>query len=153
MFRGINAVNIDAKGRLSIPAKYRDRIKSEALGRLVATIDTDEHCLLLYPLPAWEAIEGKLARLPSFNAQARRIQRLLMGHATEADMDSQGRILLPPLLREYAGLEKKVILLGQGNKFEIWSESGWQSRRDHWLDEEKQSEKNDLPDDLQSLSL
>lgn len=151
MFRGINAVNIDAKGRLAMPTRYRERLQQDAKGQLVVTIDTEEHCLLLYTLPAWEEIEAKLAKLPSFNAAARRIQRLLIGHATESEMDGQGRILVPPLLREYAGLEKKTILLGQGNKFELWDEESWQGHRVKWLAEEQEA--GDLPSDLQDIAL
>ena len=152
MFRGINSVNLDVKGRLAMPTRYREQLQNDANCQLIATIDTEENCLLLYPLPDWELIEAKLSKLPSFNQAARRIQRLLIGHATELEMDGQGRILVPPILREYAGLEKKSILLGQGNKFELWSESAWQERRSQWIEEEAKGE-GDLPDELQSLSL
>lgn len=152
MFRGINAVNMDAKGRMAVPTRYRDRIAQDSNNTLVLTIDTEEHCLLLYPVPAWEAIEAKLSDLPSFNQAARRIQRLLIGHATELELDSQGRILVPPLLRARGELEKKVILLGQGNKFEIWSEELWNQRRDNWLTQEG-DDGDELPEELQSLSL
>jgi MraZ protein len=151
VFRGINAINADDKGRLSIPSRYRERLVDTAQGHLVLTIDTESPCLLLYPLAAWEEIEAKIEALPSFNKGARRIQRLLLGHATEVDMDGQGRILLPPLLREYASLDKKVILLGQGKKFELWNEEKWQEQRDHWLDKEGADES--LPDDFSSISL
>src|SRR5579863_5520761 len=118
MFRGVNAINLDAKGRIVMPTRYRERLQQEAQGCVVLTIDTEEKCLLLYPLTAWEDIENKLASLPSFNQAARRIQRLLIGHATETELDSNGRILLPPLLREYADLTKTAMLVGQGKKFE-----------------------------------
>jgi len=119
VFRGVNGINIDVKGRIAIPTRYRERLQ-ESRSCVVLTIDTEEKCLLLYPLTAWEDIEAKLAQLPSFNPAARRIQRLLIGHATEAELDSHGRILLPPLLREYAGLSKHAMLVGQGKKFELW---------------------------------
>lgn len=151
MFRGINSVNLDAKGRMAMPTRYRERLQHDANSQLVATIDTEESCLLLYTLPDWEVIEAKLAKLPSFNPASRRIQRLLIGHATELEMDGQGRILVPPILREYAGIEKKAILLGQGNKFELWGDSSWQESRSKWINEEQGS--NQLPDELQSLSL
>ena len=151
MFRGINAINIDGKGRLMVPTRYR-----EALGQnrasLVVTIDTEETCLLLYPADQWQVIEDNLQRLPSFNVAARRIQRLLIGHATDVEVDSNGRILLPPLLREYAQLEKRVVLIGQGNKFEIWNESLWQSKREQWLEEES-SKEDGLPDEMKNFSL
>lgn len=151
MFRGVNGINLDAKGRMTMPTRYRDRLIEEAQSRIVMTIDTEERCLLLYPMPEWEEIERKLAALPSFNSAARRIQRLLIGHATEAELDSNGRVLLPPLLREYAGLTKKVMLVGQGKKFEIWDEELWQERRNQWLDEE--CNESGLPEDVKTLSL
>lgn len=153
MFRGINGINIDAKGRIVMPTRYRDRLRDESSGRVVMTIDTDERCLLLYPIQAWEAIESKLAQLPSFNPQARRIQRLLIGHATESELDSNGRVLLPPLLREYAGLKKHAMLVGQGKKFELWDETHWQERRGEWLTEELSVDSDVLPDEVKSLSL
>jgi MraZ protein len=90
--------------------------------------------------------------LPSFNVAARRIQRLLIGHATEVEIDNHGRILLPPLLREYAGLNKHAMLVGQGKKFELWDDSQWQARRTEWLSEESHSE-DDLPEEVKTLSL
>lgn len=153
MFRGVNAINIDAKGRIVMPTRYRERLQQEYDHQIVVTIDTEERCLLLYPLSAWEIIESKLAELPSFNAQARRIQRLLIGHATEADLDNNGRLLLPPLLREYAGLTKCAVLIGQSNKFELWDEKHWQERRGKWLEEEASLDNTDLPDEMKSLSL
>lgn len=150
MFRGVNALNLDIKGRLAIPTRYRDEIVRLANGRMVITVDRD-HSLLLYPLPEWEEIERKLVKLPSFNVQARRLQRLLIGHATEVELDGNGRILLPPLLREFAGLDKAVVMIGQGNKFEIWDEAKWNERRSEWL---KAAEgEGELPDELGSLSL
>ena len=119
MFRGVNGINIDVKGRIVIPTRYRERLQ-ESRSCVVLTIDTEEKCLLLYPFAAWEDIESKLAELPSFNPQARRIQRLLIGHATEVELDNHGRILLPPLLREYAGLSKHAMLVGQGKKIRPW---------------------------------
>ena len=137
---------------MTMPTRYRERLNERSAGRLVVTIDTDERCLLLYPLPEWENIERKLDALPSFNAQARRVQRLLMGHATDSDMDNNGRLLLPPPLRQYAGLDKHVVLIGQGKKFEIWDATVWNERRDDWLAEETVGDEP-LPADLQSLSL
>lgn len=153
MFRGINGINIDAKGRMVMPTRYRDRLQEESCGRVVMTIDTDERCLLLYPIQAWEVIESKLAQLPSFNPQARRIQRLLIGHATESELDSNGRVLLPTLLRDYAGLKKEAVLVGQGKKFELWDEKHWQERRGEWLAEEASSNSDILPDEVKTLSL
>ena len=152
MFRGITGINIDVKGRLAIPTRHRDPLADDCEGRLVVTIDTESTCLLLYPVPEWEKIENKLQNLPSFNRAARRIQRLLIGHATEVELDPQGRILLPPLLRDYARLEKRVMLVGQGRRFEIWDEQAWQANREQWLAEEATATE-ELPEALQSISL
>lgn len=153
MFRGITGVNIDAKGRMVMPTRYRERLQVNDQGIVVLTIDTEERCLLLYPLSDWEVIETKLSALPSFNVAARRIQRLLIGHATDVEMDGQGRILLPPLLREYAGLNKHAVLVGQGRKFELWDETQWQARRESWLLEEANADESALPDEVKSISL
>lgn len=151
MFRGVNNISLDAKGRLAIPSRYRERLTERCDGQLVVTVDTSR-CLLLYPLPDWEEIERKLVRLPSFNAQARRLQRLLVGHATELELDGNGRVLLPQPLREFAGMDKRVVMIGQGNKFELWDEDSWNSQRDDWL-QENVEQAQDLPAELESLSL
>jgi len=144
-------VSLDAKGRLAIPTRYRERLTTRADGHLVATVDRD-YCLLIYPLPDWEEIERKLVRLPALNKQARRLQRLMVGYATELELDSHGRILLPKELREFAGLERQAMLIGQGNKFELWNEERWSARRDEWLADDK-GEQAGLPQELESLSL
>jgi len=150
VFRGATAIILDPKGRMAIPAKYRDMLMSYCEGQLVATIDTDERCLLLYPLPEWEELQKKIEALPSYNKAARRIQRLLIGHASDLELDSSGRILLPATLREYAGLNKQLMLVGQGKKFELWGEEHWYESRDAWIDN---ANANELPDELQSFSL
>ncbi len=149
MFRGVNPLNLDSKGRMSMPTRYRERLRAMCDGHLVMTVDRD-HCLLLYPLPEWEEIERKLVRLPALNKQARRLQRLLIGHATDLEMDGQGRILVPPALREFAGLQKQIMLIGQGNKFEIWDEATWNAKRAEWLEEG--DDEGGLCAELESLS-
>ncbi|HET9679917.1 MAG TPA: division/cell wall cluster transcriptional repressor MraZ [Gammaproteobacteria bacterium] len=151
MFRGVNNVSLDAKGRLAIPSRYREHLLERCEGQLVVTVDP-ARCLLLYPLPDWEEIERKLVRLPSLNPQARRLQRLLVGHATELDLDGNGRVLLPTPLREFANMERRIVMIGQGNKFELWDESAWNEQRDGWL-QESASVGGDLPAELESLSL
>jgi len=150
MFRGINEINVDEKGRVAMPTRYRQRLQDEAGGQLILTIDTEQRCLLLYSLQEWQKIEQKIAELPSFQPATRRIQRLLIGHATELELDSHGRLLLPQLLREYANIGKNLVLLGQGNKFELWDDAHWQKVRDAWLSEHDQT---DWPDELKRLSL
>ncbi len=152
MFRGIHSINLDSKGRLAVPKRFREELHELCDSKLVATIDTEAACLLIYPLPEWESIEIKLQKLPSFNKAARRIQRLLIGHATELEMDGQGRVLLPGLLRDYARLDKRMIWLGQGKKFELWDEQQWHSGREQWLAEEANNS-DALPDEVKALSL
>lgn len=152
MFRGINAINLDGKGRLAIPTRYREALSRDADASMVITIDTEETCLLLYTVTQWQVIEDKIQRLPSFDPVSRRIQRLLIGHATDVDLDSAGRLLLPQVLRDYAKLDKRVLMIGQGTKFEVWSETLWETRREHWLVEES-SRNGKLPDELKDFYL
>ena len=149
MFRGATKVTLDAKGRFAIPTRYRERIAARCGGQLVVTVNRD-YCLLVYPLPDWEEIERKLVRLPSLNKQARRLQRLMVGYASELDLDGHGRILLPRELRDFASLERQAILIGQGNKFELWDEERWNEKRDSWLTDDQDM---GLPAELESLSL
>ncbi len=143
-------MSLDAKGRIVLPARYRERLLESCASQLVVTIDTDQPCLLLYPLPEWETIEEKIEALPSFNPTTRRIQRLLIGHATEVEVDANGRVLLPPPLRDHARLGKKVVLIGQGKKFELWDEALWAERLDAWLDDNGD---DDMPAALAELTL
>lgn len=133
MFRGINSATLDAKGRMALPARIRESVASVSGGQLVVTIDMEERCLLLYPLSMWEEVQRKLESLPNVKASSRKLQRLLIGHATDLEPDGNGRVLLPQKLREYAGLDKKLVLVGQGNKVEIWSEPTWEARMEEWL--------------------
>ena len=135
LFKGINSLNLDSKGRLGIPITYRDHIMSILKGSMIITIDTEETCLLLYPSNVWSKIQSKINDLPSFNKNARRIQRLLIGHAEDVDVDSTGRILISKPLREYASLSKKIILIGQGEKFEIWNQGTWDENVEMWREE------------------
>lgn len=147
-------VNLDTKGRFSVPNRYREIFIEHSASQLVVTIDTEDNCLLLYPHPEWQLIEAQIEALPSFNRATRRIQRLLIGHATEIEMDSLGRVLLPTPLRLHAGLEKRMVLVGQGKKFEVWDETRWSNCRDAWLAEEQAYRgSNELPAELQKLSL
>ena len=151
VFRGVNSLVIDDKGRLAIPARYREDLLEESAPQLVVTIDTESTCLLIYPCSQWEIIEKKIEALPSFNPAARRIQRLLIGHATETALDSNGRILLPQALRDYAKLSKNVMLIGQGKKFELWDEQAWQTHREQWLSDSLVS--GSVPAELETISL
>ena len=152
LFRGVNRVNLDAKGRLAVPTRYRGQLTESCASQLVVTIDPNDRCLLIYPAPVWQEIERKLMKLPSFNKEARRLQRLLVGHATDVEMDGQGRLLMPPPLREFAQMNKQAVLIGQGNRFELWDEELWNEQRENWL-EETDLEQMNLPADLETLSI
>jgi len=133
---------------MAIPTRYRERLSTRCDGQMIVTVDKD-HCLLVYPLPDWEELERKLVRLPSMNKVARRIMRIMVGYATEVDMDANGRILVSRELRQFASLERQAMLIGQGNKFELWDEEIWNGKRDEWLSEE---DDGDLPADLETMS-
>ena len=150
MFRGATRLTVDDKGRVVMPTRHRDRLREQSAGRVVVTVDKDQ-CLLIYPLPEWEQIERKLMALPSLQPQARRLQRLMVGHAEDLELDGHGRLLLPAELREFAGLTRHVMLIGQGGRFELWDEARWNERRDVWLKSDDPA--GSLPADLDSLSL
>ncbi|MCP4767812.1 MAG: division/cell wall cluster transcriptional repressor MraZ [Gammaproteobacteria bacterium] len=149
-FRGVSNLSLDAKGRIVLPARYRERLLEICQSQLIVTIDTDQPCLLIYPQPEWELIEEKIEALPSFHPTTRRIQRFLIGHATEVEVDTNGRMLLPTPLREHARLGKKVVLIGQGKKFELWDEALWAEGMESWLGESDDSE---MPEALAELTL
>lgn len=127
MFRGVSTVSLDSKGRVVVPSRHRDVLLAVAGGRVIVTADPSE-CLLLYPLPEWEPIEKKLAGLSDFNPHTRSIKQLMIGYAQEMEMDDAGRILLPPMLRKFAGLNKNVVLAGQVSRVELWNEERWEAR-------------------------
>jgi len=151
VFRGSNEINMDTKGRMAIPARYRDALMSEFGGSLVATISITDTCLFIYPRPEWEEMEVKIARMSTFNKDTRRLQHLLIGNARDLDLDGSGRVLIPQELREYAKLDKKVTLVGQSHRLELWDTESWNSNRKAWLDEVASG--LDIPEDIQSLSL
>ncbi|SFM73770.1 division/cell wall cluster transcriptional repressor MraZ [Marinobacter zhejiangensis] len=148
-FRGNNAINMDAKGRLAIPAKVREDLADLCGGRIVltASANRDERCLLIYPEPQWEAIEAQINRLPTMKKSVRRLQRIMLGYATPLELDGAGRVLVPPTLRSFAGLEKRLMLVGQGKKFELWDETRWLELVDDFDDDD------DMPPEMEALSL
>jgi MraZ protein len=151
LFRGVSSLNLDAKGRITIPTRYRERLQEICASKLVITVDKDR-CLLIYPKPIWRDIEEKLNKLPSFDEASRSLQRLYIGNAQDIDMDGQGRILLPQELRKVANLDKKVALVGQTHKFELWDEDTWNARQDSWLEKIDQNAL-ELPDEFKSISI
>jgi MraZ protein len=125
VFRGISQLNLDVKGRLAVPARHRDALLERCAGHLVITADADR-CLLIYPLPDWELIQQKLESLSNLDPRVRELQRRVIGFAVDVDMDGAGRVLISPALREYAQLDKAVVLVGQGRKFELWNKDAWE---------------------------
>jgi len=130
VFFGETAVNLDAKGRLAVPIRYRDTLAEQCGNRMVLTYSAfDSGSLWLQSEKAWERIRDDVMGLPNFNPNHRSLQRRLVGSATAVEPDGTGRILIPPSLRQVAGLEKRVVLLGMGNRFEIWDEDTLNSQR------------------------
>ena len=151
MFRGVQYINMDAKGRLAMPARQREPLLVECSGQIVVTIDTQSSCLVLYPLPEWERIESQLQSLPDLKPAVKRFKRLILGYATDLELDGSGRVLLPAPLREHAKLSKKLVLVGQGNKLELWSEALWVAETEQaLLDSGPDAE---LPEELTLLTL
>ena len=150
MFIGGSTVNLDAKGRLAFPTRYRAELMERCDGSVVLTVD-ENRCLSLYPRPDWDELQRSLVRMPNQDGRVRNLQRVLLGHATEFEMDKNGRILIPPRLREFANLEKRVVLAGLGNKFEIWNEEAWERNCGEWLSAE--GDDGEMPDSLESLTL
>jgi MraZ protein len=148
MFRGVAHISLDSKGRLAVPSRYRDALMVQCGGRLVITADFDK-CLLLYPVPEWEPIQQKLMALSSLNPRIRNLQRQLIGYAEDIEMDAAGRVLVSSALREFAALEKNVVLVGQGNKFELWDRTQWEQV----LERSSGFGDGDLPPELEGFSL
>lgn len=148
MFRGPTQLSLDSKGRLAIPAKYRDELFASCGGRIIVTADPSR-CLLVYPQPAWEPIEKKLNSFSSFNPQIRSLQRLIVGNACDVEMDSSGRILISAPLRQFSGLQKEAMLIGQGDKFELWDKEKW----DMQIDSATNYKDGGIPPELEGFSL
>ena len=148
MFRGVTALTLDSKGRLAMPARYREVLQLRASGKLVVTADSAS-CLLIYAAPDWEPIQQKLMGLSSFNPRTRDLQRLLVGNASDVEMDAAGRILVPAPLRKFAGLDKDVALVGQGARFELWDEGKWGEQMERSMALYESS----IPPELEGFSL
>lgn len=155
MFRGISSIVLDEKGRLAIPTRYRMELQDCCERRMVVTVAVNEQCggengcLWLYPLPEWEKLEQTIIKLPTLNKTAGKLKRFLIGNASECEMDSQGRLLLPEKLRKFAAMDKKIVLVGQLNKFEIWNDEAWTAKENEWM---KNDDDNDGLEELGSLS-
>jgi len=148
MFRGATSLSLDAKGRLAIPAKHRDALQAQCAGHLVLTAHP-HRCLLLYPQPAWEPIQAKMMSLSSFDKQSSSLQRLLVGFAEDVEMDAAGRMLVSNVLRDFAGLEKQTMLVGQGSHFELWGMDAWKTQLENAIANDSLT----LPAELEGFSL
>ncbi|AUN95643.1 division/cell wall cluster transcriptional repressor MraZ [Pseudazoarcus pumilus] len=147
MFQGAAALSVDAKGRMAIPARHRDALVPDG-APLVITAHP-HRCLLVYPQEAWEPISRQIAAMPGLDPRTATLKRLLVGFAQAETLDGAGRVLIAPSLRQWAGLDKQVWLVGQGSHFELWSEAGWLAQQ-----EAMQSLDGDaLPPGFESLAL
>lgn len=152
MYRGVNQLKVDGKGRIALPTRYRDELMERCDGAMVVTVnDTRDHCLWMYPLDEWEPVEKRIIELPSRAKQHIRLKRFFLGYATDVSMDKTGRILLPPSLREFARIGKGAYLNGQGNKFEIWSAKDWNVVNGDWL--AASDDEENLTPEMEALQL
>src|SRR5579859_2510860 len=136
MFRGRHEHTIDAKGRTSVPARYRDALDAVGERRVVLTSALDP-CLVAYTLPEWTAFEERLAKLPQFDRAVQKLKRIYVSGAVEREIDELGRILIPPELREHARLRKEVLWAGSGRYAELWDKEEWLKRFDTTEDERR----------------
>jgi len=148
VFQGASAISLDAKGRLAVPTRYRDSILAQGEGRVVVTAHP-HRCLLLYPAPAWEPIARKIMALPGFDPNVSAMQQLLVGHADELEMDSAGRILIAPTLRRLSGIDREVMMFGQGTHFKLWHPEAWEKQFEAF----RQLAPGVLPPGMESLAL
>ena len=130
MFRGVKTLTIDAKHRIAMPMAFREKLVPMSGGQLVANVDLNQpKCLVIYPTPVWEDVEQRIQeRLPNAGAKAK-ILRYLLSNASDVDLDASGKMLIPQNLREHINLEKSVVLVGVGKKFELWREDDWKEEQ------------------------
>lgn len=147
MFQGATALSLDAKGRIAIPTRHRDALVPDG-APLVITAHP-HRCLLVYPQVAWEPLSRQIASMPGLDQRTATIKRLLVGFAQTEELDSAGRVLVAPSLRQWAGLEKQLWLVGQGSHLELWSDAGWQAQQAAMLELDVDA----LPPGFESLAL
>ncbi|MBN2646190.1 MAG: division/cell wall cluster transcriptional repressor MraZ [Thiotrichales bacterium] len=126
-FRGSYNLNVDTKGRLAVPKKFRDYLDQEHNSTLVIALDLTAKCLALYPYHDWRALENQIMALPNANHAVRNLQRIFVGRAVEQVMDAQGRILMSKEQLSYAQILKESVLVGQGKKLELWDKNAWEA--------------------------
>ncbi len=141
VFQGASSLNLDGKGRLSVPTRYREMLSAMANSQL--TITRHPHgCLLVFPRPEWEKFRDRIAALPM---DAQWWKRIFLGNAMDVDMDATGRVLVSPELREASGIQKEVMLLGMGKNFELWDKATYMAR-------EAQAMQSDMPEAFKDFS-
>jgi MraZ protein len=139
VFRGSADINLDDKGRLAIPTKYRESLQECCERQMIVTLAVNDYgfgepgCLWLYPLPEWEKVEHTISKLPTVNPVGKNLRKFFIGNATEVEMDAQGRLLLPEKLRKLSRLDKKISLVGQLNKFELWNAELRNTEEEDWM--------------------
>ncbi len=122
---GLHMVALDTKGRLAIPARYRDMLEEHCQGKMVITVQHHGKSLMLYPENEFGELARKVSQFSDFDEIEANMKLLILGHAAQVEIDGNGRILVPQVLRELVSIDKKVALVGQNNKLELWSEDAW----------------------------
>lgn len=139
MFRGITDISLDERGRMAMPTRYREKIRERSAGKLVITIARHDPCLSVYAERDWLAVEEELTELDRDDPENRRQQHMLIGFATDVELDGHGRVVIPQRLRDYAQLEKRVVVVGQPNLLELWNDQTWEANVSAWRDDANQS--------------
>lgn len=139
MFRGITDISLDGRGRMAMPTRYREKLRERSGGRLVVTIARHEPCLQVYAERDWQNVEEKLIELDGDELESRRQQHMLIGFAADVELDGNGRIVIPQRLRDYAQLEKQVVVVGQPMRLELWNDQAWEAKVHAWREETNQS--------------
>lgn len=147
MFQGATALSLDAKGRIAIPTRHRDALAPDGAPFIITA--HLHRCLLIYPQAAWGPLSEEISAMPGLDPAVASFKRLIVGFAQTEELDSAGRVLVAPSLRQWAGLEKQLWLVGQGSHFELWSDAGWQAQQAAMLE----LDINALPPGFESLSL
>ena len=150
MFRGSHHIKLDVKGRIMLPIRVREIIQEVSEGQMHVTIHNQDPCLLLYPTPHWLEVEQHILTLPNIDSAANRdLQRFLIGNAREVEVDSGGRLLIPPMLREYQDLDKQLVLAGSGKKLELWNQAHWMARLEAWRDAQRSHPREDRDEPIE----
>lgn len=149
MFGGVTHLNLDPKNRIAVPARYREVLDVQFANRMVFTLES-EQCLLLYPEQNWISVREKIQNLPTgSHPLVKSYQRLVLGYAETVDMDKSGRVLIPASLKKLVQLDKDVVLVGLGNRFELWDQAKWSAETEKAL----QVSQDDLAGLLSGFSL